>query len=94
MSCESFGLYSVKSEEVCESAASYLGLADTDAYSGQDEGRPYGCIYASNDWLGWHDSTNSPYSATSCGSLQDYDQYDCLCAVPGNTVQFGAFLRE
>ena len=90
-SCESFGLYSVKSEEVCESAASYLGLADTGAYSGQDEGRPYGCIYASNDWLGWYDPKNSSYPSVPCGSTQNFNAYDCICARRGKTDLLSVF---
>ena len=82
---------SVKSEEMCKFAASYLDLPDTDSYSSQDEGRPYGCIYAENDWLGWYDSTNSPYPPASCGSIQGSYAYDCICAIKGNSVLFGLF---
>ena len=90
-SCEFHGMKSIKSEEMCKFAASYLDLPDTDSYSSQDEGRPYGCIYADNDWLGWYDSTNSPYPPVSCGSIQGSYAYDCICAIKGNTVLFGLF---
>ena len=92
-SCEFHGLYTLKVEEMCEFAASHLALSDTDTYAGQDEGRPYGCLYASNDWLGWYDPTNSPYPSTACGSYQGSNRYDCICAVPGNIVHFEIFLR-
>ena len=90
-SCEFHGMKSIKSEEMCKFAASYLDLPDTDSYSSQDEGRPYGCIYADNDWLGWYDSTNSPYPPVSCGSIQGSYAYDCICAIKGNSVLFGLF---
>ena len=82
-SCESNGLYSVKSLTTCESAVKHLGLSDTVAYSRQYDGRPHGCIYASNDWLSWYNSVDSPYVSALCGSTQGYYEYDCICATSG-----------
>ena len=67
----------VTSKEECELAATILGLSDTDAY--EDDrlwpGRPRGCIYASNNWLQWHDQN----SLDPCGSNDGSNDYDCLC---------------
>ena len=79
----------VSSKEECELAATSLGLSNTTAYSSDILGRPHGCIYASIDWLGWHDTLSSPHISVPCGSNSSmansshlYD-YDCLCKKEG-----------
>ena len=73
----------VRTSEECELAATDLGLSDTTAHSSQTPDRPYGCIYASNDWLNWYEPAGSPYTSVPCGSMQDSNRYDCLCSKKG-----------
>ena len=81
----------VKTKEECEQAATMLGLSDTTASSAQLNGRPHGCIYASNGWLNWYEPIGSPYPSVSCGSrfsdssYVDSVYYDCLCSKPGES---------
>ena len=73
----------VSSKEECELAATSLGLSDATAYSSDTLGRTHGCIYASNDWLNWHDPLSSPHTSVPCGSKQGGYDYDCLCKKHG-----------
>ena len=89
--CTSLGMSLVRTKEECELAATMLGLSDTTASSAQLNGRPHGCIYASNGWLNWYEPIGSPYPSVSCGSsfsdgsYVDLVKYDCLCSKPGET---------
>ena len=93
----------VKTKEECEQAATMLGLSDTTASSAQLNGRPYGCIYASNGWLNWYEPIGSPYRSVSCGSrfsdsdsIEDVDSvyYDCLCSKPGESESFSFLMCD
>ena len=73
----------VSSKEECELAATSLGLSDATATSSDTLGRPHGCIYASKDWLNWHDPLFSLHTSFPCGSNQGGFDYDCLCKKQG-----------
>ena len=79
-------------KEECESASIYLDLYDNSAEVLQANGRPYGCIYASNDWLSWYDPNDSPYESSLCGGNDGNNGYDCICTILGkylsNTIEF------
>jgi len=77
--CNSNGLRMITNKQECEEAANILGLVDKYAYESQTNGKPYGCIYASNDWLAFASPLDHPYGNTPCGS-HSVHVYDCLCA--------------
>ena len=89
--CASIGMVLVDTKEECEVAATMLGLSDTTASSALLNGRPHGCIYASNGWLNWYEPIGSPYPSAPCGSIfnessyVDLVHYDCLCSKPGES---------
>ena len=85
-SCEIMGLRSLTGKEECESAALYLDLVDTSATTEQYIGRPYGCIYADNDWLSWYDPNESPYPSALCGENDLDHDYDCICSTMCNIL--------
>ena len=77
----------VRDKTECELAATLLNLQDKSAHVGQvnydNQIRPYGCIYAGNDWLGWHLPDGPPYPSydhyiNDCGTY-----YACICKLPG-----------
>ena len=75
-------MQNIGSKKECEEAAHFLGLKDTTAYTGQSSanaGKPYGCIYADNDWLQW----NGYGEKASCGSLNLGSYYSCICVASG-----------
>ena len=79
----------VRSKEECELAATSLGFSNATVYASDISDRPHGCIYASIDWLGWHDPLSFPDQSVPCGykssktsSSYIYD-YDCLCKKEG-----------
>jgi hypothetical protein len=84
--CVSLGMNYVTSKEECEIAATKLGLSDTSAYSTtaySTSGRPYGCIYGSDNWLVWNEKRNDV--PVPCGTKHDSSEYDCLCKTSDRT---------
>ena len=73
----------------CEQAALSLGLSDTTAVESQTNGRPYGCIYANNDWLNWYSPDGSPHQSAECGTSESGNAYDCICKVGLGKDNFG-----
>ena len=73
----------VTSKDACEITATKLGLSDTSAYSTTTSGRTHGCIYASNNWLGWNDPLQWNDASVPCGTKQGSSGYDCLCTTSG-----------
>ena len=73
----------VTNKQECEDAAKLLGLPDLSAYELQDQARPHGCIYASNDWLSIASPTKHPHSNIPCGSIDHKRVYECICARSG-----------
>ena len=69
----------IETKEECEQAAVSFGLSNTTAYEGQITRRPYGYIYASNDWLQWYSPDGSPHQSAKCGSHDGSYVYDCIC---------------
>ena len=76
----------VASKEACDIAATKLGLSDTNAYSTTSSGRPYGCIYASSNWLVWNNKWNNV--PVPCGTKYGSQAYDCLCKISGRISIF------
>ena len=85
-SCVEHGFTAISNKQECETAAGFLHLIDTTAYESQTEGRPYGCIYADNDWLNWYSPIVTKSESVSCGSLDRSHHYDCICRVPGKNT--------
>ena len=79
-SCDSNGYEMLGSKTECDQAATDLGLLDTSATESQTNGRPYGCIYADNDWLNWY-SPGGPYPSAFCGSYDGKHDYNCICRI-------------
>ena len=69
----------IQTKAECEQAALLLGLSDTTAAEDQTNGRPYGCIYASNDWLQWYSPDGSPHQSADCGTSHSGYEYSCIC---------------
>ena len=86
MNCATKGMEMITSRSECERAAVSLNLLDTTIYSDNNplNGRPYGCIYADNDWLSFSSPEGHPYSNFACGTRWHYDTYDCICKITGN----------
>ena len=84
-SCKEHGFSIISTKEECEAAAIYLNLVDHTAYSTKLSSTPYGCIYASNDWLGWHVAGNPRAESVACGSKDssNRDYYYCICKLSG-----------
>ena len=81
--CENWDMTMIQTKEECEKAALSLALSDTTAVENERDDRPYGCIYASNDWLAYS-LDGSPFTPANCGSQQGSKTYDCICKnVPG-----------
>ena len=80
-SCETQSMTMIETKEECEQAALSLGLSDTSPFDLQKNGRPYGCIYASNDWLQWYSPVGSQYPSADCGAHHKGFTYDCICKV-------------
>ena len=74
--CSRNELRTIRNKDECERKATLLGLADTSASVVHAEQRPYGCIYATNDWLGMN--TALPGSEL-CGSTDSGFYYSCMC---------------
>ena len=74
----------IRNKDECERKAILLGLSDTSASVVQDEQRPHGCIYASNDWLGMNTALSGN---VWCGSSDSGFRYSCLCE-KGTTFVF------
>ena len=73
----------VQDKAECELSATLLGLQDTTVYEPSAiSGRPYGCIYANNDWLGWYSPDGSPYPSVDCGTYISGFPYACICRSP------------
>ena len=79
----SHGLNMVKNKRQCEAAAAHLGLKNKIAYSGQNQYRPHGCIYASSKWLIWQNPIGHPFQSASCGSIYQKNDYHCICRAKG-----------
>jgi len=81
-SCETHSMTHVQDISECELAAKLLGQKDIIAHDigtiGNLQGRPFGCIYASNDWLGWYSPDGSP-SPSDCGTQHGNEIYACIC---------------
>ena len=78
-SCDSHGYVMVESKNECEKAATILSLMDTTGYESQTKDRPYGCIYADNDWLNWYSPDGATYPSALCGSFDGEHYYSCIC---------------
>ena len=80
--CTSNGYQDIATLNDCELAAKALGLTDYSVYGHgplQVEGKPYGCIYASSDWLSWAPEDGHPYGNVPCGTYFAGVPYDCIC---------------
>ena len=75
----------ITSRAECERAAVSLKLVDTSSTDNYPvDGRPYGCIYASNNWLSVSSSNGHPYTNVACGTHHGGEDYDCICKTSGN----------
>ena len=75
----------ITSRAECERAAASLNLLDTTSNSDSYpvDGRPHGCIYASNDWLSVSSPNGHPHANVSCGTNHSGQRYDCICKIIG-----------
>ena len=85
----------VKNEEECIFASKKLGLNDAGGISIQgcfpacpETHRPKGCVYDSYKSVWWYSPIDFPFTSAVCGSTQDENIYDCICAIVGRTVPF------
>ena len=76
LNCNWYELRMISNKDECERKATLLGLADTSASVVHDEQRPYGCIYATNDWLGMNTALSCN---VCCGSTDSGFRYSCIC---------------
>ena len=83
-SCDSHGMKIITSQMQCERVAQFLYLSDTSAKIYGREGRPHGCVYASDNQLTWIDPTSASFASAACGSTQSRWSFDCLCLGRGN----------
>ena len=77
----------VTSQSQCDLAALELDLSDTSADNYENEGRPHGCVYASDNILNWVDPSDASFASAACGSTQGSWSFDCLCVRIGNHYQ-------
>ena len=76
----------ITSRSECDRAAASLNLLDTTSYNDNHpvNGRPYGCISASNNWLSFSSPDGHPYPNVACGAYSGGQNPDCICKTTGN----------
>ena len=82
------GMSTITSEDKCKAAAKNLGLVDTSPSRFRSPEIPHGCVYASNDWLGWKSPIGAPSVSKTCGTRLVSKTcgtctYDCICTIQG-----------
>ena len=94
-SCASHDMHMVKSKEECIFGSQKLGLNDDGGIGIQDCGpacperhRPKGCVYTSDKDVYWYNPIDFPFTSAECGSTQDENKYDCICAITSTTSSF------
>ena len=88
--CDSKGMKMITSIKKCEEGARRLNLKDTTVFQNSNKqvnGRPYGCILATDksaglEWLTFASPYGHPYGNIPCGTRYDGLTSQCICSVP------------